>query len=94
MTSKKKKNTDVRTCVSKMFTKSPDQIIDGTPNFLSWVRMSYVLGATALHPILGGITLLIDQFISMKLKRRDVSKMITAFKNERKNEVGNWGQVS
>ena len=82
--SKKKKNTDVRTCVSKMFTKSPDQIIDGTPNFLSWVRMSYVLGATALHPILGGITLLIDQFISMKLKRRDVSKMITAFKNERK----------
>lgn len=82
--SKKKKNTDVRTCVSKMFTKSPDQIINGTPNFLSWVRMSYVLGATALHPILGGITLLIDQFISMKLKRRDVSKMITAFKNERK----------
>lgn len=81
---KMKKNTDVRTCVSKMFTKSPDQIINGTPNFLSWVRMTYIIGATGIHPVLGAITLLADQFIAMKLKRRDVSKMITAFKNERK----------
>ena len=81
---KMKKSSDPRTCVSKMFTKSPDQIIDGTPNFLSWLRLSYVIGATAVHPILGGLTLLVDQFIAMKLKRRDVSKMITAFKNERK----------
>lgn len=80
-----KKATDVRTCVSKMFTKSPDQIIDGTPNFLSWIRLSWVIGATAIHPILGGVSLLVDQFIAMKLKRRDVSKMITVFKNERKN---------
>lgn len=82
---KLKKSTDVRTCVSKMFTKSPDQIIDGTPNFLSWVRLSYVIGATAIHPVLGAITLLVDQFIAMKLKRRDIAKMITVFKNEQKN---------
>lgn len=80
-----KKATDVRTCVSKMFTKSPDQIINGTPNFLSWIRLSWVIGATALNPVLGGVSLLVDQFIAMKLKRRDISKMITAFKNERKN---------
>lgn len=79
-----KKASDPRTCVSKMFTKSPDQIIDGTPNFLSWLRLSYVIGATAVHPILGAVTLLVDQFIAMKLKRRDVSKMITVFKNEQK----------
>lgn len=82
---KTKRTLDIRTCVSKMFTKSPDQIIEGTPNFLSWIRLTYVIGATALHPILGGITLLVDQFIAMKLKRRDVSKMITVFKNEKKN---------
>ena len=81
---KMKKSSDPRTCVSKMFTKSPDQIIDGTPNFLSWLRLSYVIGATAVHPILGGLTLLVDQFIALKLKRRDISKMITVFKNERK----------
>lgn len=81
---KMKNSSDPRTCVSKMFTKSPDQIIDGTPNFLSWLRLSYVIGATAIHPILGGLTLLIDQFVAMKLKRRDVSKMITVFNNERK----------
>lgn len=81
---KVKKATDVRTCVSKMFTKSPDQIIDGTPNFLSWVRLTYVIGATAIHPILGGVTLIVDKFIEMKLKRRDTDKMITAFKNEKK----------
>ena len=81
---KMKKATDVRTCVSKMFTKSPDQIIEGTPNLLSWVRLTYVIGATSINPILGGLTLLVDQFIAMKLKRRDVSKMITVFKNERK----------
>lgn len=79
-----KKSTDIRTCISRIFTKSPDQIIEGTPNFLSWLRLSYVVGATAINPILGGITLFVDQFISMKLKRRDVSKMITVFKNERK----------
>lgn len=82
---KLKRSTDIRTCVSKMFTKSPDQIIDGTPNFLSWLRLSYVIGATALNPVLGGIVLLVDQFIAMKLKRRDIDKMITVFKNERKN---------
>lgn len=81
---KMKSAADPRTCVSKMFTKSPDQIIEGTPNFLSWIRLSYVIGATAIHPILGVVTLVVDQFIAMKLKRRDVSKMITVFKNERK----------
>lgn len=81
---KMKKATDVRTCVSKMFTKSPNQIIDGTPNFLSWIRLSWVIGATSIHPILGAISLLVDQFIAMNLKRRDISKMITVFKNERK----------
>lgn len=81
---KMKSASDPRTCVSKIFTKSPDQIIDGTPNFFSWIRLSYVIGATAIHPILGAVTLLVDQFIAMKLKRRDVSKMITVFKNERK----------
>lgn len=81
---KMKRASDPRTCVSKMFTKSPTQIIDGTPNFLSWVRLSYVIGATAIHPVLGAVTLLVDQFIAMKLKRRDVSKMITVFKNEQK----------
>lgn len=80
-----KRSNDIRTCVSKMFTKSADQIIDGTPNFLSWLRLSYVIGATAINPVAGGIVLVIDQFISMKLKRRDISKMITVFKNEQKN---------
>ena len=81
---KTKKATDIRTCVSKMFTKSPEQIIDGTPNFLSWVRMTYIIGATAIHPVLGGVTLVVDKFIEMKLKRRDTDKMITVFKNEKK----------
>lgn len=81
---KMKKQSDPRTCVSKMFTKSPSQIINGTPNFLSWVRLYYIIGATAIHPILGAITLLTDQFIALHLKRRDVSKMITVFKNEQK----------
>ena len=81
---KMKKSTDVRTCVSKMFTKSPTQIIEGLPNFLSWVRLSYIVGATAIHPAVGAVTLVVDQFIAMKLKRRDVNKMITVFKNERK----------
>lgn len=82
---KMKRSTDIRTCISKMFTKSPDQIIDGTPNFLSWLRLSYVVGATSINPVLGGITLLVDQFIAMRLKRRDINKMITAFNNEIKN---------
>lgn len=80
---KKNKPADVRTCVSKMFTKSADQIIEGTPNFFSWIRMTYVLGATALHPVLGGITLIVDKFIEMKLQRRDTDKMIKKFKKER-----------
>lgn len=81
---KTKRPQDIRTCISKMFTKSADEIIDGTPNFLSWIRLTYVIGATAIHPILGAATFLVDQFIAMKLKRRDISKMITVYKNEKK----------
>ena len=65
--------------VKKMYTKSAENVIDETPNFLTWLRMCLVVGTFGANPILGVVVLFVDQFIAMGVKRSEAEKMVNKF---------------
>lgn len=73
----------VRNVASKIYTKSPENIIDETPNFLSWIRTGVMLSTIAINPIAGVVINFADQLISLDLKRDQADKAVAAYNKER-----------
>ena len=69
--------------IKKLYTKNVGNVIEGTPNFLTFIRGVFVLGTYAIHPICGAIVTIADYFISMGFKRDETQKMLKAFENEK-----------
>ena len=69
--------------VKKMYTKSADNVLEETPNFLTWIRLGLVAGTFAFNPIAGVLTLFVDQFIAMGVKRSEAEKMVNKFEVEK-----------
>ena len=69
--------------VKKMYAKSVDNVLDETPNFLTWIRKGLVIGTFAMNPIIGILTLFVDQFIAMGVKRSEAEKMVNKFESEK-----------
>ena len=77
-----KKPEDVRSLISKIYTKSADEIISETPNLLELIRVFFILTLVGINPILGCVTLIVDLFIKMDLSRKETKKMIDNYKKE------------
>lgn len=77
-----KKPEDVRSLISKIYTKSADEIISETPNLLELIRVFFLLTVVGINPILGCITMIVDLFIKMDLSRKETKKMIDNYKKE------------
>jgi len=73
----------VKNIASKIYTKSPQNIIDETPNFLSWIRTAVMLSSIAINPIIGVVINFADQLISLGLKRDQADKAVASYKKER-----------
>lgn len=75
-----------RICLTKIYKKSPQNIIDNTPNILSLIRVVFVLGTFTI-PVIGPIVALlaafIDHILSSSINEREVKKLITAIKDEK-----------
>lgn len=67
-----------------LYTQSPEDIISETPAVLSFIRGFFVLVATtaAMGPIVGLVSFLTDQFIKMKVSRKQLEKYISDYKKE------------
>ena len=72
----------LRSLVKKMYVKNADNIIEETINVFALIRVFFIVGATAINPILGIITLITDFFISMDMKRKDIDKVIIKYERE------------
>ena len=81
---KEMKPEDLRGIISKIYTKSADNIIDDMPSILSWIRFAFVLSTFQINAVVGIISVIVDQFIKLHLSRKETSRMITSFENERK----------
>ncbi|MCK9199326.1 MAG: hypothetical protein M0P49_06960, partial [Bacilli bacterium] len=58
----------VKNIASKIYTKSPENIIEETPNFLSWIRTAVMLSTIGINPIAGVVINFTDQLIALGLK--------------------------
>lgn len=68
--------------MNSIYTKSPEQIVDGTPNVLAWIRQVVVLSTLGTNIILGAVIILIDKLIQMNINRKQVEKVTKVIKSE------------
>lgn len=80
--SKIKTPESLKNVVIKIYSRKPDQIIDGLPNFFSVIRRLLVFSTIAINPILGVISICTDSFISLGINRSQADKAIAEFKKE------------
>lgn len=76
-----------KSVLSRIYRKSPENIIDETPSILSIVRVVFILGTFTIPvvgPIVGVVSYFIDHMISTKINENQVKKLITSLKNEKK----------
>ena len=73
--------------ITKLYTKNPEDIIDGFPSILNLVRYSFIL-STAVIPLIGpvitGILLLVDKLISMNINEKEATKLYKYLIEEKK----------
>lgn len=73
----------MKSAVNKIYTKSPNNIIDETPNFLSWIRTGLLFSTLGVNIYLGLVVLFVDKFIQMSLQRKETDRFLAKFKNEK-----------
>lgn len=86
--SNEKSTGKFRNMISRIMTKSPENIIDGTPNIFAAVRVMLYLAvgaATPLGPVFGIILALIGKLISMHMDLKQAEKLLRHLKTEKKN---------
>lgn len=75
----------LKNLISKLYSKNVNNIVNGTPGLLTWIRSFFILGTGAvpvIGPILLAISFIADKFISMHYDRKQVNKMIECFEKE------------
>ena len=74
-------------CMNRIYTKSPENIIDETPHILSAIRVTFIVGSFAIPvigPVLAVVLYFVDKLISMGINDNQSKKLITRLKDERK----------
>lgn len=74
--------SSLKALINKIFVKSPYQIVYELPNLLSLIKVAFVLGTAFIHPVIGIITFLTNELISVHLTRKQMEKVIKAYNNE------------
>ena len=80
-----KKESKLKALVTKLYSKDVENIVEGTPNLLSYIRTIFILGTFAIPvvgPIVGIITFITDRFIALHMDRKNTEKMRQAFQAE------------
>lgn len=78
----KNKETKLQWLVRKLYSKSPEQIIDDTPNLFGYIRKFFILGICAINPVLAAVTLMADIFVGLHMEREETKKMIDHYNKE------------
>ena len=71
-----------KSLINKIYSKNPDQIVSEIPNFFTLIRVTFIIGNTAINPVLGIITLITDLILKMHTTRKQTDKIINCYKDE------------
>ena len=80
-----KKETKLKSLVYKLYSNNVENIVEGTPNLLKYIRAFFIIGSFAIPvvgPIAGIISFIADRFLALHMDRENTEKMRTAFQNE------------
>ena len=76
------KETKLQWLIRKLFSKNPNDIVNGIPSVFNYIRIVFVLGAFALNPVLGAVSAIADVFLALKTNREQTKQMLDCFKKE------------
>lgn len=68
--------------IKRLYSKSAKEVIDDTPAVLHTLRYIAVFSAIAIHPVVGLVAFLADQFIKLKVSREQAERMMNQFDKE------------
>lgn len=68
--------------ISKIFTKSPYSIVNELPSLFSIIRITFIVAATAINPIIGIISLITDLILKNHFSRKQMEKVINIYNKE------------
>lgn len=71
-----------KSLINKIYSKNPDQIVSEIPNFFTLIRVTFIIGNTAINPVLGIITLITDLILKMHTTRKQTDRIINYYKDE------------
>ena len=74
--------TKFKSLISSIFSKTPEQIIFEMPNLLGVIRAFIIIGALAIHPIIGLLSFVTSEILKVHYSRKSLEKIISAYKNE------------
>jgi len=74
--------TKFKSLISSIFSKTPEQIIFEMPNLLGVIRAFIIIGALAIHPIIGLLSFITSEILKVHYSRKSLDKIISAYKNE------------
>ena len=74
--------TKFKSLISSIFSKTPEQIIFEMPNLLGVIRAFIIIGALAIHPIIGILSFITSEILKVHYSRKSLDKITTAYKNE------------
>lgn len=86
--SKEKKCYNIKSFIKKLYTNSPQNIIDELPSILGWLRKLCVFGTIGINAPIGIVLFATDCLLELKIKRNEIDRVIKQYKKE-KDKVEN-----
>ena len=80
-----KPQNKLKSLINSLYRKDVNNIVDGTPDLLKWIRRFFILSSfsiPAIGPVIGIVGFIADKFISIHVDRDQYLLMIKAFNNE------------
>lgn len=81
-----KNASKLKKAIQKIYTKSPEAIIDELPSIFELIRVFGILALVAIPsvgPVIALVTFITDRFIQMKVRKEDSGKLLNYFKKEK-----------
>ena len=79
------KESKLKMLVNKLYSKNVDNIVDGTPSLLSYIRTFFIIGTFAVPvvgPVIGIVAFIADRIVALHMDRENTLKMRAAFQKE------------
>ena len=78
------KKFNIKPFISRMYSCTPKEIIDGTPNYFAWARKIALFSIAMSSLPVGFILGFTDAFVAMKVKRDEANAMLKNYEHEKK----------